>query len=185
MRPGLPAVLDVAGRQCVVVGAGAGGRRKIDALVAAGADVTVIDPVGLGGTGSDRAPRSEVEVIVRRWEPGDLQGAHLVVIATDIPDVNEAVAAEAESVGALVVRSDGVGVGHLTLPAVAQRASVRVAVDTGGGSPAVAAVLRDEIAHVLDAEGDRWDELARWAAERRPVSIAAVEARLAELRRTT
>ncbi|MEM9040517.1 MAG: NAD(P)-dependent oxidoreductase [Actinomycetota bacterium] len=180
MRPGLPAVLDVVGRRCVVVGAGAGGRRKIDALVAAGADVTVIDPVGAGETQA-----SAVAVIARPWEPGDLQGADLVVIATDVPDVNDAVAVEAESVGAQVLRSDGAGDGDVTLPAVAQRASVRVAVDTGGGSPAMAAVLRDEIAHFLDSEGDRWDELARWAAERRPVSIADVEARLAELRRTT
>ncbi|MEM9609096.1 MAG: NAD(P)-dependent oxidoreductase [Actinomycetota bacterium] len=175
MRPGLPAVLDVVGRRCVVVGAGSAGRRKVDALLAAGADVAVIDPTGGPSTPS-------VEVIGRSWEPGDLSGAHLVVVATDRPEVNDAIAAEAEAVGALVLRSDGSGDGHLTLPAVAHRASVRVAVDTGGDSPAVAAVVRDEIDRFLDAEGERWDELARWAAERRPASVAEVEARLAELR---
>ncbi|MEM9037184.1 MAG: NAD(P)-dependent oxidoreductase [Actinomycetota bacterium] len=180
MRSGLPAVLDVTGRRCVVVGAGSAGRRKVDALLAAGAEVAVIDPTGIDPTGGPSTP--SVEVIDRSWQPGDLSGAHLVVVATDRPEVNDAVAAEAEAVGALVLRSDRSGDGHLTLPAVAHRASVRVAVDTGGDSPAVAAVIRDEIDRFLDVEGDRWDELARWAAERRPASVAEVEARLAELR---
>ena len=96
----------------------------------------------------------------------------------------DAVAAEAARLGALVLRADRPGDGHLTLPAVAHRRSVRVGVDTGGESPAVAAVVRDEIDRFLDAEDDRWDALVRWAAEHRPVSIAEVGARLAELRRS-
>ncbi len=188
MRPGLPVVLDVVDRRCVVVGAGAGGRRKLAALVAAGARVTVIDPAGLDQAAlRDVAPEVAwgevgIDVVTRRWQPGDGAEATLVVVATDDPEVNAAVAAEATTAGALVLRSDGAEAGDLRLPAVARRSHLTVAVDSGGGSPALAAVARNEIIRLLAADGERWDELARWAVEHRPVSVVDVEARLAALR---
>ncbi|MEM9566407.1 MAG: NAD(P)-dependent oxidoreductase [Actinomycetota bacterium] len=188
MRPGLPAVLDVAGRRCVVVGAGVGGRRKLAALVAAGARATVIDPAGLDPAARERltpdgaASTTDVDVVARRWQPGDGSDAVLVVVATDDPEVNASVAAEAEATGALVLRADDGDEGDLRLPAVARGRHLTVAVDSGGGSPALAAVARDEIARFLAAEGDRWEELARWAFEHRPVSVADVEAKLTALR---
>ncbi|MEM9655069.1 MAG: NAD(P)-dependent oxidoreductase [Actinomycetota bacterium] len=188
MRPGLPAVLDVSGRHCVVVGAGAGGRRKLAALVHAGAQVTVIDPAGLDlatvQSAAPEVPWSEVDVAVaaREWRSGDGAGAALVVVATDDPTVNAAAAAEAEANGALVLRADRGEAGRLRLPAVARRSGLTVAVDTGGGSPALAAVARDEVTGFLAAEGPLWDELARWAADNRPAGVAEVRGKLAELR---
>ena len=175
---GLPVVLDVAGKRCVVVGAGVGGRRKITALLAAGATVTVIDP-------AVEAAADEfdgVHVEARPWRSGDTEGAFVVVIATDDPAVNEAAAVEARADGALVLRADRPAEGDLRLPAVDRVAGLTVAVDSGGTAPAVAAVARTELTTALLAESDRWDELGRWAAARRPVAAADVAARLAEMR---
>lgn len=196
---GLPVVLDLSDRRCVVIGAGVGGSRKLAALQAAGATVTVIDPA-LGpdsalatddtdpteaetetDSDSDATPAG-VTVEARRWRSGDTEGAFLVVIATDDPDVNEVAAAEARADGALVLRADRPAAGDLRLPAVDRVAGLTVAVDSGGAAPAVAAVARTELTSALRAEGDRWDELGRWAAERRPVAAADVAARLAEMR---
>ncbi len=187
-------VLDLSERRCVVIGAGVGGSRKLAALRAAGATVTVIDPTlapalalsgdadpadAGAGTG-DTAAGMAVEA--RPWRSGDTDGAFLVVIATDDPDVNEAAAAEAHADGALVLRADRPAAGDLRLPAVDRVAGLTVAVDSGGSAPAVAAVARTELIGTLRAEADRWDELGRWAAERRPVAAADVAARLAEMR---
>ncbi|MEM9134985.1 MAG: NAD(P)-dependent oxidoreductase [Actinomycetota bacterium] len=185
---GLPVVLDVADRRCIVIGAGIGGRRKIAAILAAGATVTVIDPaagpgsVNPTGDGADGVDPAVVRIEARPWRSGDTDGAFLVVIATDDPAVNEAAAAEARADGALVLRADRPPAGDLRLPAVERVAGLTVAVDSGGASPAVAAVARTELTTALRAEGDRWDELGRWAAARRPVAAADVAARLAEMR---
>ncbi|MEM7338798.1 MAG: NAD(P)-dependent oxidoreductase [Actinomycetota bacterium] len=178
-RQGLPLVLDVTTRRCVVVGAGAGGRRKLTALLAAGAKVTVIDPAISALDGDDT---SAVTPIRRAWRHGDLADADLVVIATDDQAVNTAAAAEANAVGALVLRADRSDEGDVWLPAVTRRESLTIAVDSGGASPAVAAVARAELTRILDEEGDRWDELVRWATRNRPVSVAEAEAKLSEMR---
>lgn len=188
---GLPVVLDVTGRRCVVVGAGVGGARKVTALLLAGASVTVIDPALSPAVappwiadhdGNAPAPPVDVTVKARPWRSGDTDGALVVVIATDDPATNEAAAAEAQAGGSLVLRADRPAAGDLRLPAVERVAGLTVAVDSGGAAPAVAAVARTELTTALRAEGERWDELGRWAAERRPVAAADVAARLAEMR---
>ncbi len=172
---GLLAVIDVQGRRCVVVGAGAGGRRKASALSAAGADVIVIDP-------AEAAPDEIATSINRPWHSGDTKGAFLVVVATSDPVVNQAVADEARADGALVLRADRAREGDVQLPAVHRQEFVTLAVSSGGRSPALAAVVRDEVARFLESEAERWQELGVWAAENRPQSIEAVAARLADMR---
>src|SRR5688500_1670440 len=95
-----PMLLNLAGRHCVVVGGGAIAEGKVAPLVAAGARVTVIAPVlGAGLAAQHRAGR--FAHVAREYARGDLAGAFLVIGATDDPDVNHAVHAEATDIGAL------------------------------------------------------------------------------------
>ncbi|MEM7092600.1 MAG: NAD(P)-dependent oxidoreductase [Actinomycetota bacterium] len=182
MRRGLPVQLAVEGWRCVVVGAGAAGRRKVLALLDAGAHVRVVDPAGFPTVGLAADATERVEVLQRRWAPGDTADARMVVAATDDEAVNQAVAAEAEVARALVLRADQADKGDLWSPAVLRRPPVTVAIDSGGTSAGLSIVLRDEIASLLDHEAERWEELAAWAAEHHPVSSSEVAARLAEMR---
>ena len=144
-RPGLPVMLRVAGRRCVIVGGGAVAARRARALLAAGAGVTVVAPYIDAGLDLPGVRRVE-----RAYEPGDLAGAFLVVVATDDDAINEAVAGEAAERGVLVNRADDAAAGDVTVMASGKAGPVTVAVDSGGGSAAAAKAMRDELLTALD-----------------------------------
>src|SRR5947199_7406080 len=74
---GYPVMLELRSRRCVVIGETAVRERKVEGLLAAGADdVVVIAP------GAREVPPG-VEVRRRAWLPGDLDGAWLVVASSD------------------------------------------------------------------------------------------------------
>ncbi|MEM8922472.1 MAG: NAD(P)-dependent oxidoreductase [Actinomycetota bacterium] len=174
--PGLPVMLQCAGRRCVVVGVGAVGRRQIRALVEAGAEVVAIDPTPPIDGSADLGPG--VVVLDRPYRPEDLADSFLVVAATDDSAVNRAVTAEAERAGALTLRADDGTLGSLRFPAVHRSGRVTVAVDSGGAGPGVAAHVRNEVAAVDPG----WGDLADWAADRRPVAADELAAEAARRR---
>jgi uroporphyrin-III C-methyltransferase/precorrin-2 dehydrogenase/sirohydrochlorin ferrochelatase len=89
--PVFPAFLKLAGRKVLLVGGGRVARAKLEALRAAGADVTVVAPQ----VDASIKETEGVMVLERPFEPRDLDGAWLVVSAAT-PEVNRAVVAEAE-----------------------------------------------------------------------------------------
>lgn len=146
-----PVNLTIRDRQAVIVGGGAVAVRKCLLLLEAGARVTVIAP--------DFDPRLEKlrreERIVchaRSYLEGDLAGAFLVFAATDDPNVNRAVAREAESRGILADITDAPERGSFTSPAVLRRGDLLVTVSTGGKSPALASNIRNDLAQRFGPE---------------------------------
>ncbi len=175
-----PAFLKLAGRRVVVVGGGPVAASKLRALLDAGADVTVIAPEMTPEI--DAAPVARMR---REFEPGDLDGAWLVVAAAT-PAVNREVAAAAETCQLFVNAVDDPANASLYLGGVVRRAGVTLAVSTDGRAPALAGLLREGLDALLpDAELERWmDEAARlrprWRAEsvplpaRRPALLEAL-----------
>lgn len=156
--PLYPVNLVLAGRPCLVVGGGSVAARKVEGLVACGAAVTVIAPEVV----PELEARPGLRVERRRFAPGDCAGHWLVVVATDDPAVNAAVAADATAAGIWVNAADDPANCSVTLPAVHRRGELTIAVATGGRSPAIASWLRDRIAADL---GPEIDELLRVVAE--------------------
>jgi siroheme synthase-like protein len=150
-----PVGLVVAGRPCLVVGAGRIAARKVDGLRACGADVTVIAPE----ISDEIAARDDVEIVRRPYEPGDVAGYQLVITATGDPDVDEAVFADAEAGGIWANSADDPDHCSFLLPAVLRRGPVVVSVATGGNSPALATWLRDRLAEEVG------EDVARVALE--------------------
>ncbi len=148
----LPLVVNLAGRVCVVVGAGPVGRRKATALATAGAAVRMVDP--------HPAPDLPAgwEVIPEPFRPDHLMGAALVVAAG--PDaVNAAVVAAAHARGLWVADAADPGRGTVTFPAVGRAGPVTIAVGTSGAAPAVARTLRDRWLAELDVDVLVWVDL--------------------------
>jgi siroheme synthase-like protein len=80
--------LKLTGRPCLVVGAGRVGEPKIKGLVAAGATVKVVAPE----VKDEVAKWARVGKIfwqARRFEPSDLYGVFLVVVATSSRELND------------------------------------------------------------------------------------------------
>ncbi|HEY1616067.1 MAG TPA: uroporphyrinogen-III C-methyltransferase [Streptosporangiaceae bacterium] len=157
--PDYPVTLGLAGRRVVVVGGGAVALRRTEALVAAGALVTVIAPritpelATLAAPPRPRQPQpppppqphTPVTLVRREYAAGDLDGAWLVHAATGDPAVNAVVAADAERDRVWCVRADDAAASAAWTPAVTRHGDVTVAV-TSGGDPGRSRALRAAIA---------------------------------------
>jgi precorrin-2 dehydrogenase/sirohydrochlorin ferrochelatase len=154
---GYPVVLRLHGRLCLVVGAGTIARRKIQKLLAAGAEVRVVAPEIPPELRGD--PR--INTICRLFMPEDLDGVFLVFAATNDRGVNARVAACAQRQGKLINVADHPEESDFHLPALLQRGELTVTVSSAGASPALAVQLRDHLAAGL---GPEWQIFCTLAA---------------------
>ena len=162
-----PIMLNLYRRLVVLVGAGAVGQRKLSRLLQVGARVRLIDPL----VAASPHPSPLVESIARCFAPADLQDAVLVFACTDSALVNQQVADEARRRQLFCCRADQAQSGDFALPALHTSGSLTVAVSTGGGSPALAAQIRDRLAmQIPDSWGVSLEVVAavrrKWLTER-------------------
>jgi siroheme synthase-like protein len=150
-----PVALELASRRCVVTGGGREAERKARALLEAEADVVVIAPDITDGL-ADLVRRSEVTHIPRRYRPGDLVGAFLVIAADADPATRAAVFAEAEAERVLCNAVDDVEHCHFAVPSVVRRGELLLAISTGGQAPALAKRLRRRLTAQF---GWQWEAL--------------------------
>lgn len=143
-----PIVLDLTGRPCLVVGGGTVALRKVAGLVEAGARVTVVSP-SLTPALLRLAAEAPLRWRPREYAQGDAVGFPLVMVATGDRAVNAAVAAECRERGIWVNCADDPARCDFVLPSVLRRGAVTVAVSTGGRSPTMARLVREELAALL------------------------------------
>jgi siroheme synthase-like protein len=148
---GYPVNLLVAGRRCVVVGAGRIAVRKIEALLDAGAEVHVIAPE-LGSEVRAWRDAGRVNAEERAFAPEDLDGAWLATTATSDPAVNQAVFDAGEARRVWVNSADDPERCSFTLMSVIRQGDLVVTIGTGGRSPALAAWLKDRLTGELGPE---------------------------------
>ena len=148
---GYPVQLVVTGRRCVVVGAGRIAARKIDPLLAAGADVHVIAP-DVGDEVRAWAGAGRLVVSEREFEPTDLDDAWLATTATGVPAVDHAVFEAGEARRVWVNSADDPANCSFTLTSVVRQGDLVVTIGTGGRSPALAAWLRRRLTEELGPE---------------------------------
>jgi precorrin-2 dehydrogenase/sirohydrochlorin ferrochelatase len=140
-----PVNLNLENRPCLVIGGGKVAERKVAALLQADAQVTVISPT-LTEPMTAWAASGRLIHRAEEFSTGTLQGYLLVLCATDSPVVNTAAANLAKAAGALVNVADQPELCDFTIPARLLQGDLSITVSTGGQSPALARVLRDELA---------------------------------------
>jgi len=160
------AFLDLRGKPGVVVGGGEVAAAKAETLLRSGVRVTVIAPE-LCTRLAELAVLGAVRQEPRRFQPGDLVGAEVVIAATDDPAVNEAVSAAAKALRVPVNVADNAALSTFIMPAVVDRSPMQIAISTGGASPVLARRLR---AMIEAAVPFAFGRLAALAARFRPVS---------------
>jgi siroheme synthase-like protein len=157
-------MLDVSDRPVVIIGGGRVAARKAAGLIAAGATrVTVVSPEF-----NDQMPTG-VRRVSARYRPEHLAGAMLAFAATNVPEVNDAVVSDARERSILVQRVDGDEdrPGDFSTPAVHRDGPLTIAVSTGG-SPPLAAEIRDRLAGQIDPI---WPRLAEALQQLRPAIL--------------
>jgi uroporphyrin-III C-methyltransferase / precorrin-2 dehydrogenase / sirohydrochlorin ferrochelatase len=139
--------LDLHGRRVVVVGGGTVAQRRLPRLIASGAAVEVIAPHVTPAV-QGMADAGELTWHARRYTDGDLDGAWYVITCTQLTEVNEAVAQEAERRHVFCVRSDAGTQGSAVTPAVGEHDGLLVGV-LSGGQPRRSAAVRDGVLGAL------------------------------------
>ena len=171
----LPVFLDLRGQRVCVIGGGGVAARKADLLAAAGPQITIVSPE-CGPAMAERLSRHGWHHIARGFEPEDLDGARLVLAATDDPAVNRAVYDAAIARQLPVNVADQPALCSFILPAIVDRSPVIAAVSTGGRSPVLARYVKSLLERQLSfGLGHLATALGRWreAVQRRLPSVDA------------
>lgn len=155
LRSYYPAFLNIAGRKCVIIGGGKVAQRKCSALLAAGADVTVISPKITNGI-RRYVERGQITHIGRGYKKGDLKKAFIAVSATESETINEKVARDARHSRVLLNVVDNAPLCDFIVPSVLRRGYLTIAVSTGGVSPAMAATIRRDLEDMYGREIPRY-----------------------------
>jgi precorrin-2 dehydrogenase/sirohydrochlorin ferrochelatase len=152
-----PMMVKVQSKKCIVVGAGEIAAAKADTLLGCGARVTVIAPRATASIEA-LAREGKLQWREREFVPADLNGAFLVVAATDSAAVNEAVFRAGSQRGVLCNVVDDPEHCDFFYPAVVRRGTLQIAISTGGHSPALAHRLRVELEQQFGPEYELWVE---------------------------
>ena len=143
-----PVFLNLTDVDVLVVGGGRIGLRKVAGLASAGARVRLVAPE----VASTFNRSLVVEHRRRPYRPADLDGVRLVITATGVPQVDDAVSAQATAAGLWVNAADRPEHCSFILPAIARAAPLTVAVSSDGASPALAGAVRDRARNLLTSE---------------------------------
>lgn len=146
----LPIFLDLASRDCLVVGGGRIAARKVRLLLRASGRVTVVSPDVCEDL-QTLVRDGRIEHLPRHFEDGDIDHRMLVIAATSDATVNQRVSdlAHAHNVPVNVV--DQPALCSFIMPSVIDRSPVQVAVSTGGASPVLARLLRARLESYVPA----------------------------------
>lgn len=154
----LPIFLRLERRPCLVVGAGTVALAKIESLRGAGAAITVVAPQAVARV-REMAAEGVLAWHERVFEPADLDGAFLVIAATNNSAVNHGVYEDALRRNVMCNAVDDPPNCDFYFGSVVARDDLQIAISTAGESPALAQRLRREI----DAQLPR--DLGPWLTE--------------------
>jgi siroheme synthase-like protein len=146
---GYPLVLEGSAISAIVAGGGRVATRKAIALLEAGARVHVVAPVLTPTLEQAFARHRELRITRASFAAEHMGDALLVVVATDDPEANALIAAQARSLGKLVNVVNAPDQGNCITPAVHRSGDITVAVSTGG-VPTAAIRIRDRVGRMLD-----------------------------------
>ena len=183
--PLFPIFINLEGRRVLIAGGGHVALRKAERLSPYGADIFAVAPEFIPGF----AGIPGVTLLERRFEPGDIEGAALVVAATDDGELNAAVSelCRWENVPVNVV--DDIEKCSFVFPSLVRRGELSVGISTGGASPSAAQYVRRGVEQlvpegfegILDfLSAHRAEVKAALPPERRAAAFAALFERCLE-----
>jgi precorrin-2 dehydrogenase/sirohydrochlorin ferrochelatase len=188
--------LKLAGKQCLVVGAGKVGEPKIGGLIDTGASVHVV-AIAASGQVREWADAGKIELELRSFSENDLDGKFLAVAATASESLNKLIYREAQRRGVLCNVVDVPEYCDFFYPAVVRRGDLQIAISTAGHSPSLAQKIRKQLERQFGEGYAAWveqlgetrrlilasdlDQAAKWELLHSLASREAFEAALAKI----
>jgi len=142
--------LRLSDRKVVVVGGGTVAQRRLPLLLANGADVHVVARAVTPAVEALADQEPGITLEVRDYRDGDLDGAWYAIAATDDPDINAAIVAEAERRHVFCVRADAARDGTAVTSASFEYDGLSVGV-LAGGEHRRSAAIRNAINEALQS----------------------------------
>ena len=149
--PLYPVNLDIGGKRCLVVGGGSVAARKVKALLLCGGEVRIISPHATDAI-ERLAEEGKIDWLKRTYRAGDAKDAFLIFGATDDPGVQQQIAEDAARYHVLLNSAYDPELSDFHVPAKIRRRDFVIAVSTGGGSPALALLLKEQLANEYGEE---------------------------------
>ena len=154
-----PLFLNLQNRRALVVGGGDAAARKVELLLSAGAQVSLIAAT-VGGEIAQLIGEARISWAGRSFDEAELEGASLVIVATEDEALQARVSQAAQRRCLPVNVVDRPALSSFIMPAIVDRAPITIAISSGGAAPALARRIRAEIERSLPAALGR---LARFA----------------------
>ncbi len=163
-----PIYLDVKDKKCVIVGGGKVAYRKVCSLKEAGAEVVVVSPE----TCPEIADKKGIAIIKKNYDESVLDGALLVIAATDNEEVNKKAVADARKRNIIVNVVDHPDLCSFIVPSTINRGDLCISISTGGASPAVAKSVREELEVVF---GPEYEEYLNLLTKMRSIAMSDIK----------
>lgn len=135
---------NLAGRRCVVIGCGHEGEHKVAGLLECDADVTLISEEATPSL-ETLASEGKITWYARAYNPGDLKGAFLVIVAVTNPATTAPIWEEAQAEGILINALDDVPHCTFVQGSVVRRGPLLIAISTSGCAPALSVRIRQRL----------------------------------------
>src|SRR5713226_2741792 len=139
-----PVFLDIAGKPVIVIGGGKIAHQKMENLLKAGAEVTVVSPE-LSEEMAALLAAGRFRHIKREYQAGDLEGYVIAFVATDDRSANATVTREGRERRVWVNAVDDPPNCDFIMPGIVQRGDLIISISTSGTSPAMARKMREEL----------------------------------------
>ncbi len=172
----LPIFINITNRPCVVIGGGEVASRKVAVLLKANAAVTLISPA-ICHELQALADAQRIQYTQASYAAAQLQGACLVIAATDDMAVNKAVSHDAKALNIPVNVVDAPDLCTFTMGSIIERSPVVIAVSSEGNAPVLARYIRTKIETMLPAGYGRIAAIAGEFREQVKAKFATTQAR--------
>jgi precorrin-2 dehydrogenase/sirohydrochlorin ferrochelatase len=142
--PYYPILVDLQGKDVLVIGGGTVAQRKIETLLEYGAVVKLISRQ-LTPTLNRYLEKGKIKFLDEEFRENYLDGIFMVVASTDDASLNHRISQEASKKGLLINAVDQPSDCNFIVPAILRRGDLLIAVSTSGKSPALAKKVRVDL----------------------------------------
>lgn len=137
-----PVMLRVSGKRCVIIGGGTVAARKLQTLLDAGAQVTVVAPEFCAAV---QHHSDSATLINDSYKPAYLDKAFVVIAATDSKTINRQICADAPCLVNNITEPE---LSNFTVPSAIRAGNITVSLATGG-MPAFTRLMKKQLSQLV------------------------------------
>lgn len=145
----LPLFIETTGKKCLIVGGGKVASRKLIPILKAKMKVTLISPEIIEEIELNFHKNNNLKIIKRKFEPEDIKGQFLIIVATNEKTTNQKIAKLSKDNNILVNMAEDSLSGNTLIPSVVDRDPIKIAVSSGAASPILTRLVKTKLETVI------------------------------------